>query len=83
MNSTPLGRAPLDSVGTGFPVAATVKELAPVVENVVLPALVKTGALLRFNVKLAVITASLGTVVAPHVPSASTATAETLLRLIT
>ena len=67
----------------GLPVAVTVKVLAVVVEKVAFAALVNTGALLRFKVKLAVMDASVGTVVAPQVPSASTAAMETLFKLMT
>ena len=80
---TPAGNAPAVIVGVGMPVAVTANVFADAVLNVVLLALVKTGALLRFSVKLAVIAASPGTVVAPQVPSASIAAIDTLLRLIT
>ena len=71
-------------MGCGVPVAVTVKLFAPLVEKVALFALVIAAALLRFIVRLAVTMASVGTVVAPHVLSpASTATIDTLLRLIT
>ena len=85
VNVTPVGKVPevRDSVGAGVPVAATVKLFEDVVEKVAALALVKSGALLRLSVRLAVIGASVGTVVAPQVPSASTAAIDTLLRLMT
>lgn len=84
VNVTPEGRAP-DSVivGVGLPVAEGVNVLLAPVVKVTLAGLVNTGALLRLRVKVAVIGASVGTVVAPQVPSASTAIVETLFRLIT
>lgn len=85
LNVTPDGSVPevRERVGAGTPVAVTVKLFAAAVENVVALALVNTGALFRVRVKLAVIGDSPGTVVAPQVPSASTATVDTELRLIT
>lgn len=82
-NVTPAGNAPAVIVGVGMPVAVTANVFADPVLKVVLLALVKTGVLLRLSVKLAVIGASPGTVVAPQVPSASIAAIETLLRLMT
>lgn len=86
-NVTPEGRVPelRASVGGGVPVAETVKLLPPVVEKVAAFALVKTGVLIRVNVKLAVSAASVGTSVTPHVLSASafTAALETLAKLMT
>ena len=70
-------------VGAGLPVAITVKLFEEPVENVVAAALVNAGAGLRLRVKLAVSADSVGTVVAPQEPSASTAAVETLFRLIT
>lgn len=85
VNVIPAGGVPpvRDRVGAGLPVAVTVNVLDDVVVNVVLAALVKTGAGLRLRVKLAVIGASVGTTLVPHAPSASTETMEALLRLIT
>ena len=80
---TPDGNPVAENVGAGVPAAVTVKVFDPVVENVALFADVITGALLRFNVNVAVSGASDGTVVAPHVPSASTAALEALFKLIT
>ena len=80
---TPLGSPVAESVGAGRPVAATVKLLDPLVAKVALLALVKTGALFRVSVKFAVRGSSVGTVVAPQVPSASTAAVETLFKLMT
>ena len=84
VNVTPAGGlGDTERVGTGLPVVVTVKVLEDDVENVVAFALVNTGALLIFNVKLAVMADSVGTVVAPQEESASTATVDTLLRLMT
>ena len=82
-NVTPAGNAPAVIVGVGTPVAVTLNVFADAVLNVALLALVKTGALLRPIVRLAEIAASVGTKVAPQVPSASIAAIETLLRLKT
>ena len=70
-------------VGAGLPVAVTVKLFEEPVENVVAAALVNAGAGLRFRVKVAVSADSVGTVVAPQEPSASTAAVETLFKLMT
>ena len=83
VKETPAGKVPAVIVGVGLPVAVTAKVFAEVVLNVVLATLVKTGALLRLSVKLAVRGNSLGTTVTPQVPSASTAAIDTLLRLMT
>lgn len=82
---TPEGRVPLVSerVGVGMPAAATVKVLEDAVEKVVAFALVKAGPALRFRFSVAVSGASVGIVVTPHCPSASTAAAEAEFRLIT
>ena len=81
---TPPGRAPPVSeiVGVGDAVALIWNVLLGDVEKVVAFALVNTGRVLRVIVKVAEIGASVGTVVAPHDPSASTAIMETLFRLI-
>ena len=88
---TPEGKAPADIVGVGLPVAVTVNVLDAVdVLNVVLLALVKTGArFVRLSVKFAVIGASEGTFVNPQCSvetaetSVSTATIDVELRLKT
>ena len=81
---TPDGGVPdIEMDGLGLPVAIGVNELFAAVVKVTLAGLVNTGALFLFSVKLAVMGASVGTVVAPQVPSASTATVETLFRLMT
>lgn len=77
------GRPVAEKVIGPEPLAATLKVLATFSANVVDAALVNVGASTRFNVKLAVIGASVGTMVAPQVPSASTAAAEAAAKLIT
>lgn len=84
VNVIPDGNTPLCViVGVGLPMAVGVNELLPPVVNVTLAGLVNIGALVRVSVKLALIGASVGTVVPPQVSSpASTATIDALLRLM-
>lgn len=84
MKLTRFGGDPTSAkVGFGMPTAVTLNELVVVLENVVALALVKDGAADRDMLSVAVSGASVGIVVTPHWPSASTAAAEAELRLMT
>lgn len=80
---SPAGRPIAENVIVAAPLAVTLNVFGALMANVVDAALVNTGTGLLFNVRLAAMGVSVGAVVAPQVPSASTATVETLLRLMT
>lgn len=78
----PAGKVPV-TLNEVAPGATTVKVLAAFTANVALAALVKMGKGFLFSVNDAEIACSVGTVVCPHVPSASTATTDTGAKLMT